>query len=55
MNNNRKKTLNGKKTFYYNDIINYTKNQNQNIPKIIINKINAQLKTIIPTNALQKT
>ena len=33
MNNNRTKTLNGKKPFYYNDIINYIKNQNQNVPK----------------------
>ena len=34
MNNDRTKTLNRKKPFYYNDIINYIKNQNQNIPKI---------------------
>ena len=33
MNNNRTKTLNGKKPFYYNDIVNYIKNQNQNVPK----------------------
>ena len=33
MNNDRTKTLNGKKPFYYNDIINYIKNQNQNVPK----------------------
>ena len=34
VNNNRTKTLNGKKPFYYNDIINYIENQNQNMPKI---------------------
>ena len=33
MNNNSTKTLNGKKTFYYSDIINYIKNQNENVPK----------------------
>ena len=34
MNNNITKTRNEKKTFYYNDKINYIKSQNQNIPKI---------------------
>ena len=34
MNNNRTKTRNRKNPFYCNDIINYIKNQNQNIPKI---------------------
>ena len=29
----RAKTLNGKKLFYYNNIINYIKNQNKNIFK----------------------
>ena len=33
MNNSSTKTLNGKKTFYYSDIINYIKNQNENVPK----------------------
>ena len=35
MNNNRIKTLNGKKPFYYNDIINYIKNQIKNLYKTI--------------------
>ena len=34
MNNSRNKTLNKKKPFYYNDIINYIKDQNQSITKI---------------------
>ena len=34
MNTNRTKTLNKKKAFYYNDIINYIKDQNRNITKI---------------------
>ena len=34
MDNNRTKILNGKKSlFYYNDIMNYIKNRNTNIPK----------------------
>ena len=32
MNNNRIKTTNGKKPFYYKDIIDYIKNQNKNMP-----------------------
>ena len=34
MNNNRIKTTNGKKPFYYKDIIDYIKNQNKNMPNI---------------------
>ena len=34
MNNNRTKTINGKKPFYYKDIIDYIKNHNKNIPNI---------------------
>ena len=34
MDNNRTKILNGKKSlFYYNDIMDYIKNRNTNIPK----------------------
>ena len=34
MDNNRTKILNGKKSlFYYNDIMNYIKNRNTNIPQ----------------------
>ena len=34
MNNNGIKTTNGKKPFYYKDIIHYIKNQNKNMPNI---------------------
>ena len=34
MENNRTKNLIDKKPFYYNDITNYIKNKNQNIPKL---------------------
>ena len=34
MNNNRTKTINGKKPFYYKDIIDYIKTQNKKITQI---------------------
>lgn len=46
MDNNRTKILNGKKSlFYYNDIMNYIKNRNTNIPKK-----KAETKIIYKTN-----
>ena len=45
MDNNRTKILNGKKSlFYYNDIMNYIKNRNTNIPKKNRNKNNIRNK-----------
>ena len=34
MNNNRTKTINGKKPFYYKDIIDYIKSQNKKITQL---------------------